>query len=186
MNFNFGNGSRPAQPQQAQQGRRNSTQWVRLNVGGTHFLTTKTTLARDTNSFLYRLCQDDPDLNSDTMELPQEFYVPIAHTTAFPPLDGATECEFGCWCILSYHLPAISLLQACDVGVPSPTLRIPDETGAYMIDRDPTYFGPILNYLRHGKLIIEKNLSEEGVLEEAEFYNITELIKVIFQRVLVA
>lgn len=49
-------------------GRRNSTQWVGLNVGGTHFLTTKTTLGRDTNSFLYRLCQEDPDLLSDKVK----------------------------------------------------------------------------------------------------------------------
>lgn len=42
-----------------------ANQWVRLNVGGTSFLTTKTTLSRDPKSFLYRLCQDDPDLNSD-------------------------------------------------------------------------------------------------------------------------
>lgn len=40
-------------------------QWVRLNVGGTVFLTTKTTLSRDPNSFLYRLCQEDSDLISD-------------------------------------------------------------------------------------------------------------------------
>ncbi|CAH0385233.1 unnamed protein product [Bemisia tabaci] len=84
--------------------------WVKLNVGGTYFLTTKTTLSRDPNSFLYRLCQENAQLISDR-----------------------------------------------------------DETGAYLIDRDPTYFSPILNYLR--------------VLEEAEFYNITELIRLVKEKI---
>jgi hypothetical protein len=42
-----------------------SKQWVRLNVGGTCFLTTRTTLSRDPNSFLCRLCENDPELSSD-------------------------------------------------------------------------------------------------------------------------
>lgn len=45
-------------------------QWVKLNVGGTYFLTTKTTLARDPNSFLFRLVQEDSDLISDKVGLP--------------------------------------------------------------------------------------------------------------------
>ncbi|XP_038836806.1 BTB/POZ domain-containing protein KCTD5-like [Salvelinus namaycush] len=101
-----------------------ASKWVRLNVGGTYFLTTRQTLCRDSKSFLYRLCQADPDLDSDK-----------------------------------------------------------DETGAYLIDRDPTYFGPVLNYLRHGKLVLNRGLAEEGVLEEAEFYNIPSLIRLIKDKI---
>jgi hypothetical protein len=41
-----------------------SCEWVRVNIGGTIFLTTKNTLCKEKNSFLCRLCQDDPDLPS--------------------------------------------------------------------------------------------------------------------------
>jgi len=99
-------------------------EWVKLNVGGTRFMTTKTTLCKDPKSFLYRLCQEETDLGSEK-----------------------------------------------------------DETGAFMIDRDPGYFVPVLNFLRHGKLVLDKTVSEEGVLEEAEFYNITALIKLLKDRI---
>lgn len=37
-----------------------------------------------------------------------------------------------------------------------------DETGAYLIDRSPTYFEPILNYLRNGQLIFDNNVNPAG------------------------
>ncbi|KAG7201032.1 hypothetical protein KM043_003383 [Ampulex compressa] len=47
-----------------------------------------------------------------------------------------------------------------------------DHNGAYLIDRSPTYFEPLLNYLRHGQMIIDANVNAAGVLAEARFYGI--------------
>lgn len=51
-----------------------------------------------------------------------------------------------------------------------------DEHGAYLIDRSPHYFEPIMNYLRHGQLIYDSNLNIEGILEEARFFGVYSLI----------
>jgi len=99
-------------------------QWMKLNVGGTIFLTTRSTLMKDEGSFLFKLCS----------------------------LNG----------------------ESTDMGK--------DSSGAYLIDRDPRYFSIVLNYLRHGKLIIDKDLRIEGVLAEAEFYQLSALIKLIHEQ----
>ncbi|XP_038152561.1 BTB/POZ domain-containing protein KCTD9a isoform X1 [Cyprinodon tularosa] len=50
-----------------------------------------------------------------------------------------------------------------------------DKHGAYLIDRSPEYFEPILNYLRHGQLIVNEGINMRGVLEEARFFGIEQL-----------
>ena len=37
-----------------------------------------------------------------------------------------------------------------------------DDTGAYLMDRSPEYFEPLLNFLRHGKLILNEGINPQG------------------------
>ena len=39
---------------------------------------------------------------------------------------------------------------------------ITDSTGAFLFDRSPVYFEPILNYLRHGQLILDNGANPQG------------------------
>lgn len=48
-----------------------------------------------------------------------------------------------------------------------------------MIDRDPRYFGPVLNYLRHGKLIIDKDLLEEGKVQSSFIFKLLVECKIL-------
>ena len=91
-------------------------EWIKLNVGGQIFLTTKRTLLSEPNSMLANMFSGE-----------------------FSP--GAK-----------------------------------DEQGAYMIDRTPEYFKPILNYLRTKELIMDQNISKNGVLAEARYFGIQGLV----------
>ena len=101
--------------------------WVRLNVGGKYFVTTKSTLVGSfPDSMLERMFSDHSGYK---------------------------------W------------------------FSAVDETGAYLIDRSPSYFEPILNFLRHGQLILDTNVSAAGVLEEAKFYGLSNLVEILEKRV---
>ncbi|XP_003383321.1 PREDICTED: BTB/POZ domain-containing protein KCTD9-like isoform X1 [Amphimedon queenslandica] len=90
--------------------------WVRLNVGGKVFATSRATITSDPSSMLARMFESD-------------------------------------W------------------------FSATDDSGAYLIDRSPEYFEPLLNFMRHGKLIINEGVNPQGVLEEAKFFNVTKAIQ---------
>ena len=58
-----------------------------------------------------------------------------------------------------------------------------DPSGAYLIDRSPVFFEPILNYLRHGELVMNKGVNPRGVMEEAKFFGIMSLVELLGARI---
>ncbi|XP_031834035.1 BTB/POZ domain-containing protein KCTD9 isoform X3 [Nomia melanderi] len=54
-----------------------------------------------------------------------------------------------------------------------------DHSGAFLIDRSPTYFEPLLNYLRLGQIILDANVNAAGVLAEARFYGVEGAIEIL-------
>ena len=53
------------------------------------------------------------------------------------------------------------------------------EDGTFLIDRSPDYFKPILNYFRTGKVIVDPDVSLQGVFEEARFYLVQSMVSTI-------
>ena len=56
-------------------------------------------------------------------------------------------------------------------------------SGAILIDREPEYWAPVLNWLRCGKLILNDGVSLEGVLEEASFCGLAPLVSLLKDRI---
>jgi len=73
----------------------------------------------------------------------------------------------------------LARMFAADSGSCSLSPSCRDASGAYLIDRSPTYFEPILNFLRHGKLILDEGVNPEGVLEEAQFFGIESILPLL-------
>ena len=51
-----------------------------------------------------------------------------------------------------------------------------DKDGAYLIDGNPEYFKPILQFLRRREIIIDSGVSREGVLLEAKYFGVQSMV----------
>ena len=61
-----------------------------------------------------------------------------------------------------------------------------DASGAYLFDRSPRYFAPLLDFLRHGTVVLDDGVDPRGVLEEARFFGVTALADAMETRIAAA
>ncbi|KAJ6222969.1 hypothetical protein RDWZM_001514 [Blomia tropicalis] len=134
--------------------------WIKLNIGGKLFTTTRSTIvAKEPDSMLARMFECD--------EL--EFVSNNGQTEEEVEITSSSQCKTENF---NGNNNQVIVRERRKLIVPS---RM-DENGAYLIDRSPEYFEPLLGYLRHGNLIIDKHLNPIGILEEAKFYGLFSLI----------
>ena len=51
-----------------------------------------------------------------------------------------------------------------------------DRDGAFLIDSNPDYFKPILQFLRRGEVIIDPGVNPKGVLLEAKHFKVKAMV----------
>ena len=127
----------------------NKSSWITLNVGGQKFLTTKHTLL-STDSIFRQLINDEP-----TESVPM--YKPLYWTLL--------------WKNRKKKPPQLNLKAYYQLRM--------KEDNLYYIDRDPKYFAPVLNFMRYKRLIRNYSVSLQGIMEEATYFQVTELIEYI-------
>ena len=59
-----------------------------------------------------------------------------------------------------------------------------DENGAFLVDRNPDFFKHVVNFLRNGRLDVPSECPLEGILSEAEFCNLRELVNLCKLRII--
>eukprot|EP01094_Clydonella_sp_ATCC50884_P025897 TRINITY_DN6962_c1_g2_i1.p1 TRINITY_DN6962_c1_g2~~TRINITY_DN6962_c1_g2_i1.p1 ORF type:complete len:261 (+),score=85.80 TRINITY_DN6962_c1_g2_i1:289-1071(+) len=124
-----------------------ASSWMTLNVGGVEFLTTKQTLLLRESIFVRLLSEDETKRNQGRLSKAVDYVNPWAKQPK----------------------PQVDFEAYFQIRKKSPN--------SYYIDRDPTYFRPVLNYLRHGHFIRDYSVNLDGVMREAAFYEVTDLIE---------
>ncbi|XP_012281332.1 BTB/POZ domain-containing protein KCTD9 [Orussus abietinus] len=133
-------------------------------------------LIRD-DDVLYVSCGEDFISQSKTVELGR-----VPEKTDWVTLNVGGKCFTTTRSTLTNKEPMSMLARMFTESIDSECRIQPsrkNHNGAFLIDRSPTYFEPLLNYLRHGQLILDKNLNAAGVLEEARFYGIEGVVSIL-------
>ena len=72
------------------------------------------------------------------------------------------------YCLLSlFHSLSLSLSHSLSLSLShthTDWFSATDDSGAYLFDRSPEYFEPLLNFLRHGKLILNEGINPQGTI----------------------
>ena len=145
---------------------------ITLNIGGTKFMTSRSTLCKHEGSFLEAMVRGHGILGCAAAAA-CSFSVSAA--AAAPPLSLPP--------LAPRLLAAAYSASACASASASAAAQFsgrhahqPSDDGSFFIDRDPTHFQKVLNYLRTGAAVTPEAASARAEMaEEAAFYSLPAL-----------